>query len=462
MAVSSVVASAQAGVEGGVIIAHPDAQHSPQSALALQERGLLVRYVSGAFVYKPSSAAGRVVRALPSGLRRRVERQFNRRRFEALDDRLVSSSAVLDLTLRVVDRFMPPSKFGRRLYEMRCGAFERRAARLVVQRRPRVVVAYDDHARRIFDAARRVGACRVLDQSIGHLTQLVEQYEAAGVEHGVEPERVAAAVEEVRAADVIVTSSPYVFDGLVKAGVEAGRVVVLPYGANLERFSPPAERQHDERLDVLYVGHMSARKGVRYVLDAFDSLGGDPRFALTLVGKKVGTVPGFDKARPGVTHRDAIPNVELADVYRAADVFVQMSIHESSAMTIFEALASGLPVVTTPNSGSLVRDGIDGFIVAPRDSLALAERLRQLAGDPALRERMGKAARQRAEQFTWQAYRDRYGALLSDLASASSDEWPAVVAEHRRRLSTVIGERGSSTTASDGASVAGQGARNNR
>lgn len=445
-----------------MIIAHPDAQHSPQSALALQERGLLAGYVSGAFVYKPSSPAGRVVRALPSGLRRRVERQFNRRRLEALDDRLVSSSAVLDLTLRVVDRFMPPSHFGRRLYEMRCGVFERRAARLVLQRRPRVVVAFDDHARRIFDAARRVGACRVLDQSIGHLTQLVEQYEAAGVEHGVEPERVAAALEEVRAADVIVTSSPYVFDGLVKAGVEAGRVVVLPYGANLERFSPPVERQGDERLNVLYVGHMSARKGVRYVLDAFDALGGDRRFTLTLVGKKVGTVPGFDDPRPGVTHRNAIPNAELADVYRAADVFVQMSIHESSAMTIFEALASGLPVVTTPNSGSLVRDGIDGFIVAPRDSRALAERLRQLAGDPALRERMGRAARQRAEQFTWQAYRDRYGALLSDLATASSDEWPAVVAEHRRRLSTVIEERGSSTTASDGASVAGQGARNNR
>lgn len=374
----------------------------------------------------------------------------------------MSSSAVLDLTLRVVDRFMPPSQLGRRLYEMRCAAFERRAARLVRARRPRVVVAYDDHARRIFEAARQVGACRLLDQSIGHLTQLVEQFEAAGVQHDVEPARVAAAVEEVLSADVVLTSSPYVFDGLVKAGVDGARILVLPYGANLERFSPPAGRHREQRVRALYVGHMSARKGVRYVLDAFDALGGDPRFSLTLVGKKVGAVPGFDEPRPRVTYRQAIPNVELADVYRAADVFVQMSIHESSAMTIFEALASGLPVVTTPNSGSLVRDGIDGFIVPPRDSLALAARLRQLADDPALRERMGTAARQRAEQFSWQAYRDRYGALLSDLAAVGSGEWLGVVAEHKARLSTVIEACGSSTTASDGASVAGQGARNIR
>jgi len=71
----------------------------------------------------------------------------------------------------------------------------------------------------------------------------------------------------------------------------------------------------------------------------------------------------------------------------------------------YEALASGIPVITTPNAGSVVRDGVDGFIVPIRDVNALAEKIAQLADDSGLREQMGHSARARAEQFTWSRFR---------------------------------------------------------
>jgi len=68
----------------------------------------------------------------------------------------------------------------------------------------------------------------------------------------------------------------------------------------------------------------------------------------------------------------------------------------------YEAMACGLPVVTTPNAGSVVRDGVEGFIVSIRDPDALAERIDQLRSDADLRREMGYAARTRATQFTWE------------------------------------------------------------
>ena len=74
---------------------------------------------------------------------------------------------------------------------------------------------------------------------------------------------------------------------------------------------------------------------------------------------------------------------------------------------ILEAMALGLPVITTPNSGSIVRDGKEGFVVPIRDVEALRERIAHLRENPGVRARMGHAARARAEQYTWDHSRRR-------------------------------------------------------
>jgi glycosyltransferase involved in cell wall biosynthesis len=109
-----------------------------------------------------------------------------------------------------------------------------------------------------------------------------------------------------------------------------------------------------------------------------------------------------------------VPFHEVHALFQTADVFAYPSLHEGSAFASYEALASGLPVVCTPNTGSVVRDGVEGFLVPPRDVDALVERLRLLHRDPDLRARMALAARARAEEFTWA----HYGARLSDWLDA--------------------------------------------
>jgi glycosyltransferase involved in cell wall biosynthesis len=88
----------------------------------------------------------------------------------------------------------------------------------------------------------------------------------------------------------------------------------------------------------------------------------------------------------------------------AADVFVFPSLFEGSAVVTYEALACGLPSVVTPSAGSVVREGVEGFLVEPGDIEALASRMARLGSDPVLRATLSAAARSRAEAFDWPRY----------------------------------------------------------
>jgi glycosyltransferase involved in cell wall biosynthesis len=116
-------------------------------------------------------------------------------------------------------------------------------------------------------------------------------------------------------------------------------------------------------------------------------------------------------ARPDVHRLDYTDDVGA--VYRAADLLALPSLHEGSPLVVYEAMACGLPIVTTPmGAGAIVRDGIEGFVLDPYDVRGWGERLRLLTSDVGLRLRMGRAARERVQDFTWQAVGARRRALL--------------------------------------------------
>jgi glycosyltransferase involved in cell wall biosynthesis len=142
-----------------------------------------------------------------------------------------------------------------------------------------------------------------------------------------------------------------------------------------------------------------------------------------------------------------VPRAEVRRWFAQSDVFVFPSLAEGSALVTYEAMAAGLPVITTPNSGSVVRDGIDGFVVPPRDVEALAERILLLYRGSETRRQMGARGRALvAERYTWRHYRARlcgiYEALLAGrdpspaLRGALSDETrpPALQVDARREV----------------------------
>jgi glycosyltransferase involved in cell wall biosynthesis len=215
---------------------------------------------------------------------------------------------------------------------------------------------------------------------------------------------------EYDSTDFIAVPSSFVATTFVGRGVSPAKLLVNPYGVDTSFFAAAHSPQPNTTkggIRVLHVGRVCARKGVHYLADAVSRV---PGARLTFVGSV-----DFDLQRlPGnqqqATVVGAVPGPELPHWYRQADVFCLLSIEEGLALVTLQAMAMGLPVIATPNTGAeeLIEDGVHGFIVPARDPGAAAARLQQLADDPDLRREMGNRARARiVEGFDWAHYGDR-------------------------------------------------------
>jgi glycosyltransferase involved in cell wall biosynthesis len=215
-----------------------------------------------------------------------------------------------------------------------------------------------------------------------------------------------------RATDVLVAVSPQVRDELVRLGIApAAKFTVVRLGIELEprvRCSddPATIRKRlgigDERFVVGWFGRMTAVKRTEDLLDALSVLRDRGVDALLLL---VGD--GADRARLeeqafrlGLARHCLFLGYQedVAPWYAACDAVALTSANEGTPVTIIEALAAGRPVVATDVGGvpDVVADGVDGFLVEPRDTVAFADRLERLAADPALRAAMAQKGRTRA------------------------------------------------------------------
>ncbi len=238
---------------------------------------------------------------------------------------------------------------------------------------------------------------------------LAEEFARWGLRRKMPRAVLARALAEIDAADYLICSTDLARRSFRAEGVADAKLIAIPNGVDLQRFRPAPERApHPFR--ALFVGQVGFRKGVPYLLQAWQRLGWRDA-ELRLAGNIDAEI------RPLLARFAHLPGIRFlgyvsdpAPVYRSADVFVFPSLQEGSAKVNFEALACGLPLVTTPTSGSVARDGVEGLLPPIRNVDALAAALDRLRSDERLRREMGTAARSRAEEFSW----ERHGEALAE------------------------------------------------
>ncbi len=295
-------------------------------------------------------------------------------------------------------------------------------ARRVVRRgfgKASAVYTFNTAALPILQAARERGIFTAYEQTIA--PRAYEEELLAEEQRrfpGWEPERVQGPStqatinlerREWELADVILCGSEFVKEGVRHCGGPVERCVVVPYG--VENFVTGAHRrEHGGPLRVLTVGEAGLRKGVTYLHETAKLLRGEAEF------RWIGSVSLLPEAREkvdaSVELRGVVPHNRINEHFEWADVFCLPSVCEGSATVIYEALMSGLPVVTTPNAGSLVREGVDGFIVPIRSPEALRDALVRLHRDRALLASMNRAALRAADSVSLDAYERRLGLAL--------------------------------------------------
>jgi glycosyltransferase involved in cell wall biosynthesis len=271
------------------------------------------------------------------------------------------------------------------------------------------------------------GGKYVCDRGSAHIRVqdqlLSEEHARWGMTHGgLDPRNAEREEAEYASADCITVPSDFVLQSFLQQGIPASRLRLLPYGVNLGRFRPTAEPD-PQRFDVLFAGGMSLRKGVQYLVQAYQQLQ-HPAKSLSFVGAPSPELIAMLQAR-NLWPADArvlghMPQAALKDIMSRSHVLVLPSIEEGLAMVQAQAMACGCPVIASEHTGStnLFTDANEGFIVPVRDVDALAQRLQYLADQPEARAEMSRRALQRVSQIGgWGAYGDSAMAIYRALCS---------------------------------------------
>lgn len=374
-----------------------------RTAVALHRSGRLERFVSVPVV------ARRLPR-LPARCRA-WNRVADRRAFPDLRGlplrRMWFGAAVAALSRTAATRRLAPRSL----------TLEGRAWDLAARRaapEPTVLHAVDGIAAGLAAAVRRRGGFVITD--------LRSVHPATATPSGLveaDPRHLRLRLAQYNRSDLLICNSEHTRDTFVAAGFDPARLVVVPLGADVELFRPADRRP--ERFTALFVGRFEGAKGSAEFAQAAARL--SPSSEVVLVGTAtdehlLASVP------PAVTAVGHVPQAHLPPFYRKASVLVLPSHSDGWGMVVIEAMASGVPVIVSESTGAAmaVRDGVDGFVVPTADPDALGERLLALEADPDRAHEMGRRARERSLDFSWDAYARRLDQVYSDLEASWAHE----------------------------------------
>jgi glycosyltransferase involved in cell wall biosynthesis len=271
--------------------------------------------------------------------------------------------------------------------------------------------------------AKARGVVTIIERGSSHIAYqyqiLQEEYERFGIEYYLEPRILEKELQEYVEADFISIPSLFVKRTFLERGIPKDKLIHIPYGVDLHSFRQVSKE--DNVFRVIFAGAMTLQKGVHYLLQAFAELN-LPNAELWLLGSLTPEIkPFFERYAGHYRYLGHIPQVELYQYYSQGSVFVIFSIQEGLAMVQTEAMACGLPVICTTNTGGedIIRNGIDGYILPIRDVEGLKEKLIYLYENPNICCEMGQSAKKRVGSgFTWDDYGTRiiekYQMLISN------------------------------------------------
>ena len=270
---------------------------------------------------------------------------------------------------------------------------------------------------RTFRAARRRGIVTVVECGSTHTdfqhAILLEEFRRNGISKPLFPkpyrDRVLA---EFELADYVQIPSHFVARTFVENGVAPEKLLLAPYGANLEVFGPKTTLETNRPFRVICPSGINLRKGARVLAEAWRKLGWRDAELVWIGTITPETQHLFQPALAGLRLEPGRPHAQLAELYRSCDVFVLPSFEEGLARVLLEAAACGLPLIATPNTGVeefFAPGAPEGWLIPVNDVAALCAALTEAKADREKTFFLGQRAASRAQTgFSW----DDYGARV--------------------------------------------------
>ena len=272
---------------------------------------------------------------------------------------------------------------------------------------------------------KRRGAKVVVDHSIAHPAYFDRHLAPEYAKHGktcfmsTTNKFWRMAIQDCHDADIVLVNSDFVKETFVDAGFDTEKIKVVYTGVRKDFFSLKKDYLITGKMKILFTGGFGFRKGGEYILKAMqelDKLGF--QYELTIVGAYNEAVGILEKYPvKNIVLKGHVPQDDLKDYLSHADVYLFPSLCEGCASSLMEAMAAGLPVIATRQSGAPIIHKENGCLIQEASSSAIIDAVTELCQDSELREKIGlNAAKTIANDYTWEKYaeqvRDIYSKLL--------------------------------------------------
>lgn len=277
-------------------------------------------------------------------------------------------------------------------------------------------------------ARARYGAITICDRGSSHIVfqdRILEQeFDRWGIPYKpTDPGTIERELREYEFCDRIFIPSHFAYHSFLEYGIPREKLKLVPYGVDVALFRPiPKE---DNVFRVVYVGALSLRKGLPDLIEAVAPLSGG-NVELLLIGPALPEIKPFLRKYEGkYRYIGPKPRSELSYCYSQCSIFVIASVEEGLALVQAQAMACGLPVIATTNTGAddLFTSGKEGFIVPIRSPEAIREKVLYLLGHPEERAEMSRAALERVSALGgW----NTYGQRAEDVYRAALQQFKAV------------------------------------
>jgi len=403
-----------------VILSHSGKQHSYYVAKALLDLGYLKTFYTSSYITSP-------------GLQRLVNKMgwhfWTRRFMPGLGGHQVNASWRYEVKELLYRKLKGNSTKVNELVFDRDVNFDKDLSRKLASLEYGVFWGFQGSCLNCLDMANRMGRKSICEMTIAHVPFAKQLLNEESVLHPEWKDSIdfntfpsayeQRLIEEPHKAGKVIAISQFLKSTLLKEGIEADKIHVIPLGFDAASVTFKAETASIENrpLRLLYAGKITQRKGILYLLEAikrFDKKDVELHIIGNLYGKgeAFGTYKDYYNFLPGISQ------IELFKRYADYDVLVFPSLLEGFGLVTVEAMGAGLPVITTPNTNAteVLQDGKNGYLVPIRSVDAIANAIANIRNmDNATFQTMRHNARQTALQYTWDIYRGKLASYLNTL-----------------------------------------------
>ena len=338
-----------------------------------------------------------------------IKKNFN------INDKLILSFPLKEIFFRSLKKI----GFIDRIFDIdlfTANMFDKQASKNIDFKNTDIIIGWSSFSLKCFELANKYDCVKILERGSSHIEYqneiLREEFEILKLNPNlISSKLIDKEKKEYEISDYICVPSEFSKKSFLDKGFSENKIIKIPYGVDINNFFPDKKIIEDNQFNIICVGSISVRKGVIYLLRAFNELK-LKNCNLILIGE---VERGFEKILKPLLNDNikiikSVNQNSLRNYYNQASVFVTCSIEDGFGMVVLQAMACGLPVISTKNVGGseIIDDGVDGFILSIRDEDKLKEKILYLYENKDFLLLMQKKAQSKAQNFfSWENYGEK-------------------------------------------------------